>query len=103
MRSEWDRLIRRLREARPGLRIVKSLVVRSGNGDELADEMGRLAPWVDAFITDTYDPTTGASGATGVVGVVGVVPAVNETVAVALMVFLPAVVVFCEPSTGSIM
>ena len=57
--------LKRLREERPGLRIVKSLIVRSDNGDELADEMGRLAPWVDAFITDTYDPATGASGATG--------------------------------------
>jgi phosphoribosylanthranilate isomerase len=57
--------LRRLREERPGLHIVKSLIVRSDNGDDLAAEMGRLAPWVDAFITDTYDPATGASGATG--------------------------------------
>jgi phosphoribosylanthranilate isomerase len=57
--------LRRLREERPGLRIVKSLIVRSDNCDELADELERFAPWVDAFITDTYDPATGASGATG--------------------------------------
>jgi phosphoribosylanthranilate isomerase len=58
--------LRSLREERPGLfRIVKSLVVRSDNCDQLADEVERFAPWVDAFITDTYDPATGASGATG--------------------------------------
>jgi phosphoribosylanthranilate isomerase len=57
--------LRCLREERPGLRIVKSLIVRPANGDELADEVERFAPWVNAFITDTYDPTTGASGATG--------------------------------------
>jgi phosphoribosylanthranilate isomerase len=54
LRSEW-----------PGLRVVKSLVVRRDNRDELANEVGRCAPWVDAFVTDTFDPVTGASGATG--------------------------------------
>jgi phosphoribosylanthranilate isomerase len=57
--------LRRLREERPGLRIVKSLIIRSDNWDELVGELERFAPWVDAFITDTYDPETGASGATG--------------------------------------
>jgi phosphoribosylanthranilate isomerase len=57
--------LRSLREQRPGLRIVKSLIVRSDNCDQLADEVERFTPWVDAFITDTYDPATGASGATG--------------------------------------
>jgi phosphoribosylanthranilate isomerase len=57
--------LRSLRTKRPGLRVVKSLIVRSDNCDELADEVGRFAPWVDTFITDTYDPATGASGATG--------------------------------------
>jgi phosphoribosylanthranilate isomerase len=27
--------------------------------------IGELSPYVDAFITDTFDPVTGASGATG--------------------------------------
>jgi phosphoribosylanthranilate isomerase len=31
----------------------------------LIDEVQRYGPSVDAFITDTFDPTTGASGATG--------------------------------------
>lgn len=55
----------RLREAAVPLRVVKSLIVRDGNADALADEMQRLTPLVDAFITDTFDPATGARGATG--------------------------------------
>jgi len=57
--------VARLRKAQPGLRIIKSLVVRAGNADALADAARRFAPVVDAFITDTFDPDTGASGATG--------------------------------------
>lgn len=78
---------RRIKELDPGLGLMKSIVVgRDGRGDvlgvgalnsggpsngELAG-MSRLAvmladyaPFVDAFITDTFDPRTGASGATG--------------------------------------
>jgi phosphoribosylanthranilate isomerase len=55
----------RLRDEWPELRIVKSLIVRRDNRDELAREAERVAPWTDAFVTDTYDPATGASGATG--------------------------------------
>jgi phosphoribosylanthranilate isomerase len=54
-----------LRRAEPTLRIVKSLIVRGDNEDALRDQVARLAPHVDAFITDTFDPGTGASGATG--------------------------------------
>lgn len=54
-----------LRRRAPALRLAKSLVVR---GDDLAS-LERLAerhtPFVDAFLTDTFDPRTGASGATG--------------------------------------
>jgi phosphoribosylanthranilate isomerase len=57
--------VARLRKAAPDLHIIKSLVVRADNGDVLADTAGRFAPLVDAFITDTFDPETGASGATG--------------------------------------
>lgn len=57
--------VARLRKARPGLKIIKSLVVRTENADVLADAVELFAPVVDAFITDTFDPETGASGATG--------------------------------------
>ena len=49
----------------PGLEIFKSLVVAENNSDELEKMVALLSPWVDAFITDTFDPATGAEGATG--------------------------------------
>lgn len=57
--------LERLREAWPKLRIIKSLVVRGDNLHTLIANVKCLAPWVDAFITDTFDPVTGATGATG--------------------------------------
>jgi phosphoribosylanthranilate isomerase len=54
-----------LRERVPGLAIIKSLIVRENNLDELIAIAKSLASLVDAFITDTFDPMTGASGATG--------------------------------------
>jgi phosphoribosylanthranilate isomerase len=57
--------LRRLHELRPDLFVVKSLVVRAGNEAELHELARQAAPWVDAFVTDTYDPATGAEGATG--------------------------------------
>lgn len=55
-----------LREALPGVVVIKSLVVQPGQpADELLRLQEHLAAHVDAFILDTYDPTTGASGATG--------------------------------------
>ncbi|MBW1758899.1 MAG: phosphoribosylanthranilate isomerase [Deltaproteobacteria bacterium] len=49
----------------PALRIIKSLVVRSDNLAELERQIETTAPYVDGYITDTFDPGTGASGATG--------------------------------------
>lgn len=49
----------------PDLFVIKSLIVRSNNHTELESEVRWLSPYVDAFITDTYDPETGAYGATG--------------------------------------
>jgi len=57
--------IQKLRRLRPNWFIIKSLIVNKYSYDELL-EMGNLfSSYVDAFITDTYDPETGASGATG--------------------------------------
>ncbi len=56
---------RRLRALAPELFVIKSLVVRAGNRDELLELARAQAPHVDAFITDTHDPSTGADGATG--------------------------------------
>jgi len=54
----------RLRLIVPGLTVFKRLVVGEGEHD-LAQLCVECAPHVDAFITDTFDPVTGASGATG--------------------------------------
>lgn len=57
--------VRRLREAAPELYVIKSLVVGTRpEADILADAKAH-APFVDAFLTDTFDPATGATGATG--------------------------------------
>ena len=54
-----------LRAGQPNLQIIKSLIVRDENSGALAAHVARFASPVDAFITDTFDPATGASGATG--------------------------------------
>jgi len=57
-----------LRTLAPGLFLMKSLIVRPGGGTagmELAADLAVYRPEVDAFLTDTYDPATGATGATG--------------------------------------
>jgi len=57
--------LKKTKELQPGLEIIKSLVVHENNLSELEKTLEELSPWLDAFITDTFDPTTGASGATG--------------------------------------
>ncbi|MDR0993831.1 MAG: phosphoribosylanthranilate isomerase [Verrucomicrobiota bacterium] len=47
------------------LQVFKSLVVREGNEEDLRRLVEETAPWVDAYITDTFNPTTGQEGATG--------------------------------------
>ena len=54
-----------LKTVAPELGVIKSLVVRAGNLSDLEETVRELGPYVDAFITDTFDPATGASGATG--------------------------------------
>ncbi|HVT59069.1 MAG TPA: phosphoribosylanthranilate isomerase [Thermoanaerobaculia bacterium] len=49
----------------PGLFVIKSLVIQAKNQGDLEAELRGASPYVDAFLTDTYDPATGASGATG--------------------------------------
>ena len=54
-----------LRAARPDLGVIKSLVVGRGRDAGLLDLARSFAPHVDAFITDSFDPASGACGATG--------------------------------------
>ncbi len=55
----------RLAELSPELFMVKSLVVGRFDTDQLLRHIRDYTPCVHAFITDTFDPDTGASGATG--------------------------------------
>ena len=57
--------LRKLREHMTDALLIKSLVVRGDNLAELQHQVDNYAPYVDAFITDTHDPATGADGATG--------------------------------------
>ncbi|QJT09063.1 phosphoribosylanthranilate isomerase [Oceanidesulfovibrio marinus] len=55
----------RLRTLGPELFIIKSLIVGRSSEGQLLGEARAAAPYVDAFITDTFDPASGATGATG--------------------------------------
>ena len=55
----------KLKRLRPHLTVIKSLVIGKQPFEELVDTLQRLSTFVDAYITDTFDPETGASGATG--------------------------------------
>lgn len=57
--------LRQLHTARQQLAIWKSLIVGKHSEADLHRQIHELSPVVDAFITDTYSPRTGASGATG--------------------------------------
>lgn len=59
--------LRDLKQLRPHLVVVKSLVVRGDNQRELAMTVEKTCEWVDMYITDTFNPATGAEGATGLV------------------------------------
>ena len=57
--------LKRLRAIAPELTIIKSLVVGRDDATSLHADVALFSDCVDAFLTDTFDPTTGASGATG--------------------------------------
>jgi phosphoribosylanthranilate isomerase len=57
--------LEKLKTFRPELEVFKSLVVTKNNYSELENMVHSLSEFIDAFITDTFDPITGAEGATG--------------------------------------
>ncbi|MBO4165457.1 MULTISPECIES: phosphoribosylanthranilate isomerase [Micromonospora] len=59
--------LEKLRRIDPDLYVLKSLVVKSDNLDELVKIVDESAEWVDMYITDSFNPATGAKGATGLV------------------------------------
>jgi len=54
-----------LRRIAPELLLIKSLIVGREPQDELIRQMKVLSPLADVFITDSFDPSSGACGATG--------------------------------------
>jgi len=54
-----------LRQTHPSFFLIKSLILGKLSPAELSQCLTSVAPWVDAFLFDTFDPATGASGATG--------------------------------------
>ena len=57
--------LKRLKTLEPNLIIIKSLIIGMHDDKTLEAMAKELSPFVEAFITDTFDPKTGASGATG--------------------------------------
>lgn len=57
--------LKKLRDIAPDLVVIKSLVVGLDSEADLTLTVVRSSPFVDAYITDTFDPVTSASGATG--------------------------------------
>lgn len=57
--------LKRLKNLEPNLIIIKSLVIGMHDDKTLEATVNEISSFVDAFITDTFDPKTGASGATG--------------------------------------
>ena len=57
--------VKRIRRERPDLTMIKSLIVRPEFGQDtrpLLNEARLYEPWVDAFITDTFDPKLPPAG-----------------------------------------
>lgn len=57
--------LQKIKRLQPQLVLMKSLVIGRYGTDTLLRTMECTAPYIDAYITDTFDPRTGASGATG--------------------------------------
>lgn len=57
--------LKMIKNERPDIYVIKSLVIKQNNIDFLTKTIKQTKQFVDAYITDTFDPSTGASGATG--------------------------------------
>jgi phosphoribosylanthranilate isomerase len=57
--------LKHLKTLDPDLTVIKSLVIGKHEDTALEATVRELSPFADAFITDTFDPKSGASGATG--------------------------------------
>lgn len=59
--------LEKLKSTSPNLVVIKSLIVGKYSLDELKIQIDKQSKYVDAFITDTFNPRTGATGATGII------------------------------------
>lgn len=59
--------LEKLKSISPNLVVIKSLIVGKYSLDELKKQIDEQFTFVDAFITDTFNPLTGATGATGII------------------------------------
>jgi len=57
--------LEKLRRMAPGLRVIKSIIIGEPGRLDPGSDAAAMAAHVDAFITDTFDGSTGARGATG--------------------------------------
>lgn len=57
--------LQKLKNIAPSLIVIKSLIVGKYQLDELKKVVDEQSEFVDAFITDTFNPQNGATGATG--------------------------------------
>lgn len=57
--------VQALRDMNPSIQILKSLVVKQDNHSQLLSTVREMEDVVDMFLTDIYNPDTGAKGATG--------------------------------------
>ncbi len=57
--------LEKIKKIRPDIQIIKSLVIGEKSTGEIENILHYSYPFVDYFITDTFDTETGASGATG--------------------------------------
>jgi phosphoribosylanthranilate isomerase len=57
--------LQNLNASNPDINIFKSIIIGRSSWGEIEKLIDMFAPWITAFITDTFDPSSGASGATG--------------------------------------
>jgi phosphoribosylanthranilate isomerase len=57
--------LKKIKSLNKNIFIIKSLVVRENNEEQLHSDVKKFESLVNVFITDTFDSHTGASGATG--------------------------------------
>ena len=57
--------LKMLRAGTSHVELFKSLIIGRESVSELEEHIQQYSPFIDAFITDTFDPESGAQGATG--------------------------------------